>query len=36
AAGHEQRMRLRAEGLTIVNDRVDMRRHGWHSTELNG
>ena len=29
-------MRLRAEGLTIVNDRVDMRRHGWHSTELNG
>ncbi|HCA64491.1 MAG TPA: DNA base-flipping protein YbaZ, partial [Pseudomonas sp.] len=20
----------------IVNDRVDMRRHGWHSTELNG
>ena len=22
AAGHEQRMRLRAEGLTIVNDRV--------------
>ncbi len=36
AAGHEQRMRLRAEGLTIVNDRVDMRRHDWHSTELNG
>ena len=35
-AGHEQRMRLRAEGLTIVNDRVDMRRHGWHSSEHSG
>ncbi|WP_104096958.1 MGMT family protein [Stutzerimonas kunmingensis] len=35
-AGHEQRMRLRAEGLTIINDRVDMRRHGWHSTEHSG
>lgn len=32
-AGHEQRTRLRAEGLTIINDRVDMRRHGWHSHE---
>jgi methylated-DNA-protein-cysteine methyltransferase-like protein len=29
-------MRLRAEGLTIVNDRVDLRRHGWHSTEHSG
>jgi methylated-DNA-protein-cysteine methyltransferase-like protein len=29
-------MRLRAEGLTIRNDRVDMRRHGWHSTEHSG
>jgi methylated-DNA-protein-cysteine methyltransferase-like protein len=29
-------MRLRAEGLTIANDRVDMRRHGWHSTEHSG
>ncbi|MCQ4028517.1 DNA base-flipping protein YbaZ, partial [Klebsiella pneumoniae] len=27
---------LRAEGLTIINDRVDMRRHGWHSTEHSG
>ena len=35
-AGHVQRMRLRAEGLTIRNDRVDMRRHGWHSTEHSG
>ncbi|MFG3451007.1 MGMT family protein [Pseudomonas knackmussii] len=36
AAGHEQRMRLRAEGVTIVNDRVDIRRHGWHSAEHSG
>ncbi|MBK3866410.1 DNA base-flipping protein YbaZ [Pseudomonas stutzeri] len=35
-AGHEQRTRLRAEGLSIVNDRVDMRRHDWHSTEHSG
>lgn len=34
-AGHEQRQRLRAEGLTVVNDRVDIRRHGWHSVEHN-
>lgn len=33
AAGHEQRQRLRGEGLTIINDRVDIRRHGWHSFE---
>lgn len=36
AAGHEQRMRLRAEGITIVNDRVNIRRHGWHSAEHSG
>lgn len=36
AAGHEQRARLRAEGLTIIGDRVDVRRHGWHSTEHSG
>jgi len=35
-AGAEQRARLRAEGLTIVKDRVDMRRHGWRSTESSG
>lgn len=35
-AGHEQRERLRAEGVTIVNGRVDMRRHGWHSSEHSG
>ncbi len=36
AAGHEQRMRLRAEGVTIINDRVDIRRYGWHSSEHSG
>lgn len=35
-AGHEQRARLRAEGVTVVNDRVDMRRHGWQSTGYSG
>ncbi|GFM84434.1 methylated-DNA--[protein]-cysteine S-methyltransferase [Pseudomonas cichorii] len=28
-SGDEQRARLRAEGLTIRNNRVDMQRHGW-------
>ncbi|MFJ4142213.1 MGMT family protein [Pseudomonas sp. NPDC089734] len=28
-SGDEQRARLRAEGLTIQNNRVDMKRHGW-------
>ena len=36
ASGEEQRARLRAEGLTIRNDRVDMRRHGWRPMEANG
>lgn len=35
-SGEEQRARLRAEGLTIRNDRVDMRRHGWRPMEPNG
>ncbi|MBD9427608.1 MGMT family protein [Pseudomonas sp. PDM15] len=35
-SGEEQRARLRAEGLTIRNDRVDMRRHGWRPMEANG
>ena len=35
-SGDEQRARLRAEGLTIRNDRVDMRRHGWRPMEANG
>ena len=29
-SGNEQRARLRAEGVRLHNDRVDMRRHGWH------
>lgn len=28
-SGDEQRARLRAEGITIRNNRVDMQRHGW-------
>ena len=35
-SGEEQRARLRAEGLTIRNDSVDMRRHGWRPMEPNG
>lgn len=35
-SGDEQRARLREEGLTIRNNRVDMRRHGWRPMELNG
>jgi methylated-DNA-protein-cysteine methyltransferase-like protein len=27
--GEEQRARLRAEGVRIMNNRVDIRRHGW-------
>ncbi|VXD02658.1 DNA base-flipping protein YbaZ [Pseudomonas sp. 8Z] len=34
ASGSEQRARLRAEGVSILNERVDMRRHGWRQTEL--
>ncbi|UVE18623.1 MGMT family protein [Pseudomonas sp. LS44] len=36
AAGAEQRARLRAEGVTIHTQRVDMRRHGWRPTEHSG
>jgi methylated-DNA-protein-cysteine methyltransferase related protein len=28
-SGTEQRARLRAEGVTFRNDRIDMRLHGW-------
>lgn len=35
-SGEEQRARLRAEGVTIRNNRVDMARHGWRPTEDNG
>jgi len=29
ASGDEQRARLRSEGLLIMNNRVDIKRHGW-------
>jgi len=35
-SGEEQRARLRAEGVTIRNNRIDMLRHGWRPTEHNG
>ncbi|UVJ43222.1 MGMT family protein [Pseudomonas sp. LS1212] len=28
-SGDEQRARLRAEGITISNNRIDMKCHGW-------
>ena len=33
ASGAEQRERLRAEGLSVNNDRVNMHRHGWRPHE---
>jgi len=35
-SGDEQRARLRTEGLSIMNNRVDMRRHGWRQIEHYG
>ncbi|MEX6502315.1 MGMT family protein [Pseudomonas zhanjiangensis] len=35
-SGEEQRARLRAEGVLIHADRVDIRRHGWRPTEHSG
>jgi len=35
-SGTEQRLRLHEEGIRLTNDRVNMRRHGWHPTPLNG
>jgi methylated-DNA-protein-cysteine methyltransferase-like protein len=35
-AGDEQRARLRAEGVMVVNGRADLRRHGWRSAEHSG
>ena len=32
-SGDEQRARLRAEGVSIMNNRVDMHRHGWRQIE---
>ena len=36
ASGAEQRARLRTEGVLVINDRVDIRRHGWHSMQDSG
>ncbi|WP_372866902.1 MGMT family protein [Pseudomonas sp.] len=35
-SGAEQRQRLRAEGVLVINDRVDIRRHGWRPMEHSG
>ncbi len=35
-SGDEQRARLRAEGVTVHNNRVDMTRHGWRPMEHSG
>ncbi len=35
-SGDEQRARLRAEGITVHDNRVDMRRHGWRPIEHSG
>jgi methylated-DNA-protein-cysteine methyltransferase-like protein len=35
-SGDEQRARLRAEGVTLHNNRVDMLRHGWRPMEHSG
>lgn len=36
ASGAEQRARLRAEGVLIDEERVDIRRHGWRPMEYSG
>ncbi|WP_439887623.1 MGMT family protein [Pseudomonas sp. MBLB4123] len=35
-SGAEQRARLRAEGVAIRQERVDIRRHGWRPMEHSG
>ncbi|MFZ3205937.1 MAG: MGMT family protein [Pseudomonas sp.] len=35
-SGAEQRARLRSEGVLVINDRVDIRRHGWRPMEHSG
>ncbi|QKZ06656.1 MGMT family protein [Pseudomonas eucalypticola] len=34
--GEEQRARLRAEGVLFMNNRVDIRRHGWRPMDPSG
>lgn len=36
ASGAEQRARLRAEGITIKGEKVDIRRHGWRPMDHSG
>jgi methylated-DNA-protein-cysteine methyltransferase-like protein len=36
ASGDEQRARLRAEGVLVQNNRIDIRRHGWRPMEHSG
>ena len=36
ASGDEQRARLRSEGVSIMNNRVDIQRHGWRPVEHSG
>jgi len=35
-SGDEQRARLRLEGISILNNRVDIQRHGWRPVEHSG
>lgn len=35
-SGDEQRARLRAEGVNVTNNRVDIMRHGWRPMEHSG
>ena len=35
-SGDEQRARLRTEGISIQNNRVDIQRHGWRPVEYSG
>ena len=35
-SGDEQRARLRVEGITVQNNRVDIQRHGWRQIEHYG
>ena len=36
ASGDEQRARLRTEGVSVLNNRVDIQRHGWRPVEHSG
>ena len=36
ASGDEQRARLHLEGISILNNRVDIQRHGWRPVEHSG